>query len=69
MHPDLDFHGVLRAAYRQEMEAEAAKYRLLKSAKRRDFRQPRRDERLLPLAKLILLLVPRPRLELGEATQ
>ena len=68
MHPDLDIHGVLQAAYRNDLEAKAAKYRLLKSAKQGVSRTARRDERLLPLARLILLLVPRPQFRLREAT-
>ena len=35
MHPDLDLHGILARAYRQDMEREANRARLLKAAERR----------------------------------
>lgn len=35
MHPDLDLHGVLARAYREDMEREAIRARLLKEAGRR----------------------------------
>ena len=34
MHPDLDLHGILARAYRDDMEREAIRARLLKQAER-----------------------------------
>jgi hypothetical protein len=50
MHPDLDLHGVLQRAYREDMEWAALKERLLLVAERRQQRS------LVPLAVRISLL-------------
>lgn len=69
MHPDLDLHGVLRAAYQQDLRAEAAKARLLAAAGKETSNKARREEKLLPLAKALLMLVRRQQLEFGEVSQ
>lgn len=50
MHPDLDLHGVLQRAYREDLERAAVKERLLLEAERNQQR------RLVPLAVRISLL-------------
>lgn len=50
MHPDLDLHGVLQRAYREDMERAAVKERLLLVAERQ------RQRSAVPLAVRLSLL-------------
>lgn len=45
MHPQLDLHGVLQEAYREECQHEAIRHRIMKLAESRgQEREPRRSQ-------------------------